>query len=115
MQPKFNIDRPKVSDDEINKHKDFDNLVKQFKEQSLQKARSDKSWWKNNYIKYAAVIAGATVICTVTYNQIKDKSNTNTTNDKTITLKDQENNKIPKNTKFINEPFEKLKVKNRCV
>lgn len=112
MQPKFNIDRPKVSDDEINKHKDFDNLVKQFKEQSLQKARSDKSWWKNNYIKYAAVIAGATVICTVTYNQIKDKSNTSTTNDKTITLKDQQNTKIPSNTKFINEPFEKLKVKN---
>jgi hypothetical protein len=113
MQPKFNIDRPKVSDEEINKHKDFDNLVKQFKEQSIQKARSDKSWWKNNYIRYAAVIAGATVICTVTYKALFNKTNSNTetaANDKTTTLKDQ--NTLPENTKFINEPFEKIKVNN---
>lgn len=112
MQPKFNIDRPKVSDEEINKHKDFDNLVKQFKEQSIQKARSDKSWWKNNYIRYAAVIAGATVICTVTYKALFNKTNSTekAVNDKTNTLKDQ--NTVPKNTKFINEPFEKIKVNN---
>jgi hypothetical protein len=111
MQPKFNIDRPKVSDDEINKHKDFDNLVKQFKEQSLQKAKSDKSWWKNNYIRYAAVIAGATVICTVTYKALFNKTNTQTAaNDKTNTLKGQHTE--PKNAKFINEPFEKIKVAN---
>ena len=112
MQPKFNIDRPKVSDDEINKHKDFDNLVKQFKEQSITKARSDKSWWKNNYIKYAAVIAGVTVICTVTYTALFNKSTKEiASNDKTTTLKDQEN-KNTKNTKLINEPFEKIKVNN---
>ena len=34
MEPKFNINRPKVSDEEIKKHQDFDKLVKQFKEQS---------------------------------------------------------------------------------
>ncbi|MDZ4664685.1 MAG: hypothetical protein SGJ15_07395 [Bacteroidota bacterium] len=113
MQPKFNIDRPKVSDDEINKHKDFDNLVKQFKEQSITKARSDKSWWKNNYIKYAAVIAGVTVICTVTYTALFNKSTKQiASNDKTTTLKDQENKNTAKNTKFINEPFEKIKVNN---
>ncbi|MBK7817355.1 MAG: cell envelope integrity protein TolA [Sphingobacteriaceae bacterium] len=112
MQPKFNIDRPKVSDDEINKHKDFDNLVKQFKEQSITKARSDKSWWKNNYIKYAAVIAGVTVICTVTYTALFNKSTKEiASNDKTTTLKDQ-NTKNTKSTKFINEPFEKIKVNN---
>lgn len=112
MQPKFNIDRPKVSDDEINKHKDFGNLVKQFKEQSITKARSDKSWWKNNYIKYAAVIAGVTVICTVTYTALFNKSTKQiASNDKTTTLKDQEN-KNTKSTKFINEPFEKIKVNN---
>lgn len=112
MQPKFNIDRPKVSDDEINKHKDFDNLVKQFKERSIQKARSDKSWWKNNYIRYAAVIAGATVICTVTYKALFNKTNTTekAVNDKTTTLVPR--NSTTKNTKFINEPFEKLKVNN---
>jgi len=112
MQPKFNIDRPKVSDEEINKHKDFDNLVKQFKEQSITKARSDKSWWKNNYIKYAAVIAGVTVICTVTYTALFNKSTKEiASNDKTTTLKDQ-NKSTQKNTKFINEPFEKIKVNN---
>ncbi len=111
MQPKFNIDRPKVSDDEINKHKDFDNLIKQFKEQSIQKARSDKSWWKNNYIRYAAVIAGATVICTVTYKALFNKTNTEkAVNDKTTTLVPK--NSTTKSTKFINEPFEKLKVNN---
>ena len=67
MEPKFNLDRPKVSDDEINKHKDFNNLVKQFKEQSIQKARSDVNFLKNKKATYATVIAGLAVICTVTY------------------------------------------------
>lgn len=107
MQPKFNIDRPKVSDDEINKHKDFDKLVKQFKEQSINKAKSDKSWWKNNYIRYAAVIAGVTVICTVTYTSLFKKQNAN---DKIITQK-QEQTQVPSTPiKFINEPFQKAKV-----
>jgi len=110
MKPKFNIDRPKISDDEINKHKDFDKLVKQFKEQSINKARSDNSWWKNNYIRYAAVIAGATVICTVTYKALFNTPKTST-DDKTTTLsQNKTTNKVPVSTKFINEPFTKLKV-----
>lgn len=107
MQPKFNIDRPKVSDDEINKHKDFDKLVKQFKEQSINKAKSDKSWWKNNYIKYAAVIAGVTVICTVTYTSLFKKQNAN---DKIITKNEQQTKAPSTSIKFINEPFQKAKV-----
>lgn len=110
MDPKFNIDRPKVSDDEINKHKDFDKLIKQFKEQSINKAKSDSSWWKNNYIRYAAVIGGATVVCTVTYIALFNKSKS-TTNDKTTTLnKNNTNNKVSSSTNFINEPFKKIKV-----
>ena len=107
MQPKFNIDRAKVSDDEINKHKDFDKLVKQFKEQSINKAKSDNSWWKNNYIKYAAVIAGVTVICTVTYTSLFKKQNAD---DKIITQKQQQTQVPNTPTKFINEPFQKAKV-----
>lgn len=38
MSPKFNINRQKISDDEINKHKDFNRLVDQFKKQSLKKS-----------------------------------------------------------------------------
>ncbi len=108
MQPKFNIDRPKVSDEEINKHKDFDKLVKDFKEQSIQKAKSDKSWWKNKSIQYSAVIAGITVICTVTYFSLFNNQ-TKKTDDKTITKKEQSIKK-PTPSKFINEPFEKIKV-----
>ncbi len=37
MSLKFNIDRPKVSDEEISKHKDFQKLVEKFKQQSLKK------------------------------------------------------------------------------
>ena len=65
MEPKFNINRPKISDDEIKKHQDFEKLVKQFKQQSLNKAKHDKSWWKSKKVRYSAVIAGITVICTI--------------------------------------------------
>lgn len=108
MEPKFNIDRPKISDEEINKHKDFDKLVKQFKEQSINKAKTDKSWWKNKTIQYAAVIAGVTVICTVTYTALFKKQTT-IANDK-INTKTEQQSTQSKTTKFINEPFEKLKV-----
>lgn len=108
MEPKFNIDRPKISDEEINKHKDFDKLVKQFKEQSINKARTDKSWWKNKSIQYAAVIAGVTVICTVTYTALFKKQNTSA-NDKIATKTEQQASPT-KSTKFINEPFDNLKV-----
>jgi len=80
MEPKFNLNRPKVSDDEINKHKDFDKLVKQFKQQSIQKAKSDSNFLKNKKATYATVIAGLAVICTVNYftvfKKTKKKKNT---------------------------------------
>lgn len=84
MEPKFNIDRPKISDEEINKHKDFERLLKQFKEQSLQKAKHDKSWWKSKKVRYATSIAGVTVVCTVTL-AIFNKQKQKTTNDTIVT------------------------------
>jgi hypothetical protein len=67
MEPKFNLNRPKLSDEEINKHKNFDQLVKQFKQQSIDKAKHDKSWWKSKKVRYTAIIAGTLVICTISY------------------------------------------------
>ncbi len=64
---KFNLNRPPVSDEEINSHKDFGELVKKFKNESIQKARSDVSFQKKKKMTYSAVIAGVAVICTVTY------------------------------------------------
>lgn len=102
MEPKFNLDRPKVSDDEINKHKDFNNLVKQFKEQSIQKARSDVNFLKNKKATYATVIAGIAVICTVTYFAVFKNQNTKIANDKTTTLKE---NKVAENKTTVKKPF----------
>lgn len=70
MPPRFNINRPPVSDEEIEKHKNFDDLVAQFKKQSLKKARGDESWWRHKKVKYSAVIMGVTVVCTITYSSI---------------------------------------------
>ncbi len=110
MEPKFNLNRPKISDEEINKHKDFDNLVKQFKQQSIQKAKSDSSFLKNKKATYATVIAGIAVVCTVTYFTVFNKQNKQTaTNDKTNTL--TEDKKIPSTKKaFIAPPSKKLDV-----
>jgi len=111
MQPKFNTDRPKVSDEEINKHKDFDKLVKQFKEQSLQKAKSDKSWWNQKSIKYSTIIAGVTVVCTVTYFALFNKSNSATKS----TAKKTENTQntassTSKNQAFIQSPLPTINI-----
>jgi hypothetical protein len=112
MEPKFNLDRPKVSDEEINKNKDFANLVKQFKEQSIQKARNDANFLKNKKATYATVIAGIAVICTVTYFTVFNKQNKQTaTNDKTNTLASTKNDKSLDNKKaFISPPSQKLNV-----
>ncbi|MDP1802185.1 MAG: OmpH family outer membrane protein [Bacteroidota bacterium] len=110
MEPKFNIDRPKISDEEIKKHQNFEQLVKQFKQQSLNKAKHDKSWWKSKKVRYSAVIAGITVICTISYLALfKNESKQNTTHETVIT---QNNNKqnIPTKKNFISEPSPKLKV-----
>ncbi|HWY11002.1 MAG TPA: OmpH family outer membrane protein [Bacteroidia bacterium] len=109
MEPKFNLNRPKISDEEINKNKDFDNLVKQFKEQSIQRARSDVSFFKNKKATYAAVIAGIAVVCTVTYLTVSNRSNKQTaTNEKTNTL--TENKKPGTRKTFISPPSQKLNV-----
>ncbi|MGZ3882771.1 MAG: hypothetical protein ACXVPQ_04335 [Bacteroidia bacterium] len=113
MEPKFNLDRPKVSDEEINKHKDFDNLVKQFKEQSIQKARNDASFLKNKKVTYASVIAGITVICTLTYLTVFKDHNTKTnTNDKiatTETIQKTTTSAVPSSA-FIAPPSSKINV-----
>ncbi len=108
MSLQFNLNRPPVNDDEINKNKDFDLLVKRFKEQSLKKAQGDESWWKNKKIRYTSVIAGVTVICTITYlSLIQSKSETKTNNNETITTP-----KITakKTTSFIQAPVNQLKT-----
>ncbi|HOZ87265.1 MAG TPA: hypothetical protein PL029_05875, partial [Bacteroidia bacterium] len=104
----FNIDRPKVSDEEINRHKDFDKLVKQFKERSLKQAQGDESWWKNKKVQYTTMIAGVTVICTVSYFTLfKNQSKQKNTHETLITSKaPDKKNKKP----FINSPSQKLKV-----
>ncbi|MBK9283309.1 MAG: hypothetical protein IPM51_03225 [Sphingobacteriaceae bacterium] len=112
MEPKFNIDRPKVSDEEINKHKNFEKLVNQFKEQSINKAKHDKSWWKSKKVRYSAVIAGATVICTVTYLSLfHNQSEKSKTNETLIT----QNSPLPtknknQERKFIAPPSAKLNI-----
>ncbi len=111
MEPKFNLNRPKISDEEINKNKDFDKLVKQFKEQSIQRARSDVSFFKNKKATYAAVIAGIAVVCTVTYLTVFNKTNQQTaTNDKTNTLKSDMDKRVRSKGNFISPPSKKLDV-----
>ena len=47
MPTKFNLNRPAVPDEEINSHKDFGELVKKFKAESISKAKNDSSFLKN--------------------------------------------------------------------
>ncbi|MBS1637187.1 MAG: hypothetical protein JST26_14810 [Bacteroidetes bacterium] len=114
MKPKFTLDRPKVSEDEINKHKDFDSLVKQFKEQSIEKARSDVNFLKNKKVTYTAVIAGVAVICTLTYFTVfKKPASTQSAHDKINTSQSQSSSstKFSKpSTAFINPPSAKIAV-----
>ncbi|MBX3164601.1 MAG: hypothetical protein KF900_08970 [Bacteroidetes bacterium] len=109
MNLKFNINRPKVGDDEIKKREDFDTLVKQFKEQSLKKAQGDESWWKDKKIRYTAVIAGVTVICTITYNSIINNQKQQTAKHETITTS-QTHSTQNKNTAFVKAPSSALKT-----
>lgn len=111
MNPNFKLDRPKVSDEEIEKHKDFDNLVKQFKEQSIQKARSDVNFLKNKKITYSAVIAGVVVICTVTYFTVfKNNPPKELTNDKIITTQQNQSSQTKSPKAFIAPPSKKMNV-----
>jgi hypothetical protein len=115
MGTKFNLNRQPVPDEEINSHKDFGELVKTFKKQSIEKARSDTSFFKNKKITYSAIIAGATVICTVTYFAVfKNNPPKQLVNDKINTQ--QKNTSSPNtqptklNKAFIAPPISKLKV-----
>ncbi len=113
MEPKFNLDRPKITDEEINSNKDFGELVKKFKQQSIENAKSDKNFLKNKKATYSAIIAGVTVICTVTYFTVfKKQPPKETQNDKIVTT--QNNKQNTSNTKsdkaFINPPISKLNI-----
>jgi hypothetical protein len=112
MEPKFNLDRPKISDEEINSKKDFGELVKQFKQQSIEKAKSDSKFIKNKKATYSAIIAGVAVICTVTYFTVfKKQPPKETTNDKIITIQTNNSTQNTKSNKaFIAPPISKLNV-----
>ncbi len=110
MKPKFNINRPKISDEEIKKHQNFEQLVKQFKQQSLDKARHDKSWWKSKKVRYSAVIAGITVICTVSYFTLFKNEKTQNTTHETVTTQSPKKENTQQKKNFINEPSQKMKV-----
>lgn len=112
MNQKFNINRPKLSDDEIRQGQNFQQLVERFKQQSLKKARGDESWWKNKKIKYSTVIAGVTVICTITYFSLfKNESVKSTVNDKITTQHTSTSqNKPSKRNTFIEAPLKKLQT-----
>lgn len=121
MGTKFNIDRKPVPDEEINSHKDFGELIKSFKKQSIEKARSDVSFLKNKKITYTAIIAGATILCTVTYFSVfKNNKAKQTTYDKITTIPFQTNTKNSKSKKAfiappiskLNVPYQKFKLKN---
>lgn len=114
MEPKFTLNRPKISDDEINKHKDFESLVKQFKEQSIQKARSDVNFFKNKKVTYSTVIAGVAVLCTVTYFSLFKKQPDQQAHDK-INTTAQSSNKVSlaankPSAAFIRPPSQKISV-----
>lgn len=110
MSPKFNIDRPKVSDDELKKQQNFEQLVDRFKQQSIKKARGDESWWKNKKIRYTAVIAGVTVVCTITYLSLFTNQKQQQANETLIT----QNTTAPKTTTkkepFVKEPAQSLAI-----
>lgn len=89
MEPKFNINREKPSEEEINSKKNFDELVKKFKQESIEKAKKDTRLPRLRKIVYSSIIAGVAVVCTVFYmnekgaidplnisNNIKDTKNT---------------------------------------
>ena len=115
MEPSFNINRPPVSDDEIEKHKNFDALVAQFKKQSLKKARGDESWWKNKKVQYTSVILGVTVVCTVTWQSLnqqqKSKTNQKATNGSITTTKTRHNTTTKPAARYVAPPLASLDKK----
>lgn len=78
MEPKINTNRAKITDEDIEKGKDFDKLLAQFKEESIQKAKKDKRLPRLRKLVYTGLIAGVVVVCTVTFNQFSHSSNDKT-------------------------------------
>lgn len=111
MATKFNMNRPPVSDEEINSHKDFGELVNTFKKQSIEKARSDQNFLKNKKATYSAIIAGVAVVCTVTYFSVfKKEPSKQTLNDKISTKPISTIKNTNLNKAFIAPPIAKLNV-----
>ncbi len=110
METKFNLNRPPITDTEINSKKDFGELIKQFKKQSIQKAKNDTQFFKNKKIRYSSIIAGVAVICTVTYFSVFN-NNLKTTSEKKSTLV---NIKKPTtanlNVGYISPPIKKITI-----
>jgi hypothetical protein len=109
MGLKFNLDRPKPGDDEIRQGQDFNALVEQFKKQSLKKARGDESWRRSKAVRYTAVIAGVTVVCTVTLLSLLNKPTSKQTEHETI-ITQKNTTKVSPSKKFISAPSGKIKV-----
>ncbi|MDF2449375.1 MAG: hypothetical protein K0R26_1879 [Bacteroidota bacterium] len=112
MGTKFNLNRQPVPDEEINSHKDFGELVDKFKKQSIEKARSDANFLKNKKATYTAIIAGATVVCTLTYFTVFKKQTSKQNQNDKITTNQTHNNQPTKNSAkpVIAPPVPKLNV-----
>lgn len=111
MSLKFNINRPKIGDDEIKKQQNFKELVEKFKQQSLKQAQGDESWWKNKKVRYSTVIAGITVVCTVTYFSLfNKKQNQQTKTHETLTTQEKTSGTTKQKRGFITEPSARLKI-----
>lgn len=113
MDPNFNLNRPPVSDEEINSNKDFGELVNKFKKQSIEKARSDVSFLKNKKVTYSAIIAGVAVVCTVTYFSVfKKEPPKEIANDKITTISHSNTSTPTKKPSkaFVAPPIAKLDV-----
>jgi hypothetical protein len=110
MSLNFNINRPKISDDEIKQNQNFEQLVERFKQQSLKKARGDESWWRDKKIRYTTVIAGITVVCTITYLSLFSNQTTKTKTNESITTQNSPSPKKEVKKAYINAPSQKLKT-----
>lgn len=108
MSIKFNINRPPVTDEEIKQNQNFDQLLKQFKNASIKKAREDQTWWKNKKTIYRAVIGGVGVACTITLISILNSNTKAKLNDKITTRKEVTTTKNT-TTAFINAPAPVIK------
>jgi hypothetical protein len=110
MSLKFNIDRPKIGDDEIRKQQNFKELVEKFKQQSLKQAQGDETWWKDKKIRYTTVIAGITVICTITYLSLFNNQKQSAKKHETLTTHEKTSGTTAR--RFITEPSKKLAIRS---